>query len=75
MSRFKTIDKLGFACIVTDTKSSLRKNTWKLVGNSFKFNGDIHSDNPRFNDDNLKSNNDMLAINLNPTTFTSPIWQ
>jgi hypothetical protein len=86
MTKLKTINKPSSACIILDTKSSLRKKTWKPIGNNPKFKGDyhsnnlrsnndIHSDNPRSIDDNLTFNNDMLAINLDPTTSTSAIWQ
>ncbi len=75
MSRLKTVNKPGSACIVTDTRSNLREKTWKLVGDSLKSNGDIDNDNPRSNDDNLRFNNNMLAINLDPTAYTSVIWQ
>ncbi len=75
MSRLKTVNKPGSACIVTDTRSNLREKTWKLVGDSLKSNGDIDNDNPRSNDDNLRFNNNMLAINLDSTAYTSVIWQ
>lgn len=75
MSRLKIIDKLGSTRVVTDTRSSLRKKTWKLVGDNPKSNSDIHSDNPRSNDYNLRSNIDMMAINLDPTASTSAIQQ
>jgi hypothetical protein len=75
MLRLKTIDKPSFAHVVSDIKSSLKKKTWKPIGDNCKSNGDIHSNNPRYNNDNFKSNYDMLAINLDPRASSSAIWQ